>query len=274
MDSSAQSSSKIAIITGAGSGIGKYVTVALAREGYSVVLSGRRKDALEATALEVQQTNSPSAHRADGRHRSRLRAQALRENKRSLRPPRPAVQQRGHFGRGMPLEDLTYEHWKSVVDTNLTGPFLCTQEAFKIMKSQEPRGGRIINNGSISAHSPAAEFRALYGVKTRSYRPHQSDLARRPQIRHRLRPDRHRKRGHRHGGKDEERRSAGQRHHRSRAHHGPSRCRARRRVYGVPAARRERPVHDRNGDEDAFHRPRLAQRQPSGLLGRRLTGQG
>ena len=60
----------------------------------------------------------------------------------------------GGSGRAVPLEDLTYEQWKSIVDTNLTGTFLCTQEAFKIMKSQEPRGGRIINNGSISAHSP------------------------------------------------------------------------------------------------------------------------
>ena len=153
MDSSPHASSKIAIITGAGSGIGKYVAVALAREGYSVVLSGRRQNALETTALEVKQTNSQS-----------LVVPADVTDPASVR--NLFAKTKDAFGRldllfnnagissGGPLEDLTYERWKAVVDTNLTGPFLCTQEAFKIMKSQDPRGGRIINNGSISAHAP------------------------------------------------------------------------------------------------------------------------
>ncbi|MFZ1205738.1 MAG: SDR family oxidoreductase [Candidatus Acidiferrales bacterium] len=152
MDSS-RPSSKIAIVTGAGSGIGKYVAVALAREGYAVVLAGRRKETLEAVALEVTQANS----RALVVPTDVTDPAAIREL---------FAKTKEAFGRldllfnnagvsiGGPLEDLTYERWKSAIDTNLTGTFLCTQEAFKIMKSQDPRGGRIINNGSISAHAP------------------------------------------------------------------------------------------------------------------------
>ncbi len=154
MDSSPHSSSKIAMVTGAGSGIGKYVAVALAQNGYSVVLAGRRKEPLEATALEVKKANSQALVVPADVGDPCFRARAFRENKRRFRAARPAVQQRRHFRPRVPLEDLSYEQWKSMVDTNLTGTFLCTQEAFKIMKSQEPRGGRIINNGSISAHSP------------------------------------------------------------------------------------------------------------------------
>jgi NAD(P)-dependent dehydrogenase (short-subunit alcohol dehydrogenase family) len=94
----------------------------------------------------------------------------------------------------VPLEDLTYEQWKNVVDVNLTGAFLCTQEAIRIMKDQTPRGGRIINNGSISAHAPRPELGALHLDQARHHRPDQVDVARRAQVRHRLRPDRHRQR--------------------------------------------------------------------------------
>src|SRR5881275_2740977 len=144
---------KVAIVTGAGSGVGKAVGLALLREGYHVSLAGRRKDALETVAAEA----------GDARSRALVvptdvcDPQAIR----SL-----FAQTKSAFGRldllfnnagigaaGL-LEDLSVEQWKAVVDTNLTGSFLCTQEAFKIMKDQNPRGGRIINNGSISAHTP------------------------------------------------------------------------------------------------------------------------
>jgi NAD(P)-dependent dehydrogenase (short-subunit alcohol dehydrogenase family) len=153
MNASPHSSSKIATVTGAGSGIGKCVAVALAREGYSVVLAGRRKEPLEATAREVEQA-----------HAQNLVVLTDVTDPASVR--NLFAKMKDAFGRldllfnnagisgGGPLEELSYERWKSVVDTNLTGAFLCTQEAFKIMKSQDPRGGRIINNGSISAHAP------------------------------------------------------------------------------------------------------------------------
>ena len=145
---------KNAVITGAGSGIGKHVAVALAHNGYAVVLAGRRPEPLEATALEVGQDNSQTlVVPADVNDPSSVR-ELFAKTKRAYGRLDLLFNNAGISGRDLPLEDLTYEEWKSVVDTNLTGTFLCTQEAFKIMKSQEPRGGRIINNGSISAHNP------------------------------------------------------------------------------------------------------------------------
>ncbi|MCJ7786195.1 MAG: SDR family oxidoreductase [Desulfobacterales bacterium] len=145
---------KVAIVTGAGTGIGKSVALALLREGYSVVLAGRRVEPLEMTVKEagpfgsqavVVPTNvsEPTSVRALFTKTKEIfgRLDLLFNNAGTGAPP-------------VPLEDLTYEQWKSVVDVNLTGAFLCTQEAFKLMKNQTPRGGRIINNGSISAHAP------------------------------------------------------------------------------------------------------------------------
>jgi len=145
---------KVALITGAGTGIGKHTALALLREGYSVVLAGRRPEPLQTTVAEA----GAAADRAlavptDVGDPASVRALFAK-----------TVETFGRLdllfnnaGMGAPpvlLEDLTYEQWKAVVDVNLTGSFLCTQEAFKIMKNQDPRGGRIINNGSISAHAP------------------------------------------------------------------------------------------------------------------------
>ncbi|HKV05047.1 MAG TPA: SDR family oxidoreductase [Candidatus Acidoferrales bacterium] len=147
-------SPKIAVITGAGSGIGKHVAVALAQNGYSVVLAGRRKETLEATALEVRRANAQAlvvpADVTDPASVSQLFAKTIEAFSRLDL----LFNNAGTSGRAIPLEDLGYEQWMSIVGTNLTGSFLCTQEAFKIMKNQNPRGGRIINNGSISAHTP------------------------------------------------------------------------------------------------------------------------
>jgi NAD(P)-dependent dehydrogenase (short-subunit alcohol dehydrogenase family) len=145
---------KVAVVTGAGTGIGKHSALALLEEGYAVVLAGRRKEPLEETAAEAKSAASralvvptdvgdPAAVRAlFARTMEAFGRLDLLFNNAGIGAP-PA-----------PLEDLTYEQWKAVVDVNLTGAFLCTQEAFRIMKSQQPRGGRIINNGSISAHAP------------------------------------------------------------------------------------------------------------------------
>ena len=145
---------KIAIVTGAGSGIGKHVAVALARQNYSIVLAGRRKEPLDATALELKQTSSRAiVVPTDVSDPSSVR-ELFAKTKEAFGRLDLLFNNAGISGRAVPLENLSYEQWKSVVDTNLTGAFLCTQEAFKIMKSQTPRGGRIINNGSISAHTP------------------------------------------------------------------------------------------------------------------------
>jgi NAD(P)-dependent dehydrogenase (short-subunit alcohol dehydrogenase family) len=145
---------KIAMVTGAGSGIGRHVAIALAQQGYSVVLTGRRAEPLEATALKVTRTGSQAlVVLADVGDPGSVR-ELFAKTKNAFGRLDLLFNNAGISGPAALLEDLTYEQWKSVVDANLTGTFLCTQEAFKIMKSQTPRGGRIINNGSISAHSP------------------------------------------------------------------------------------------------------------------------
>jgi NAD(P)-dependent dehydrogenase (short-subunit alcohol dehydrogenase family) len=147
-------SRKIAIVTGAGSGIGRHVAIALAQNGYSVVLAGRRRERLEATGLEVTRSKSEAVVvPADVSDPASVR-ELFAKTQDAFGRLDLLFNNAGISGRAVPLEDLTYEQWRSIVDTNLTGAFLCTQEAFKIMKNQDPRGGRIINNGSISAHSP------------------------------------------------------------------------------------------------------------------------
>ncbi|HET9002174.1 MAG TPA: SDR family oxidoreductase [bacterium] len=144
---------KVAIVTGAGTGVGRAVALALLQEGYSVVLAGRREEPLDITiraggsesvtlAVPTDVADPSSVKRLFARTKEAFgRLDLLFNNAGIGAPP-------------LPLEDLTYDQWKAVVETNLTGTFLCTQEAFRLMKQQEPRGGRIINNGSISAHSP------------------------------------------------------------------------------------------------------------------------
>ncbi|MDH3451010.1 MAG: SDR family oxidoreductase [Gammaproteobacteria bacterium] len=151
---------RTAVVTGAGSGIGRAVALALLAEGYAVALAGRRREALEETrdaaadparALVIPTNVADPASVSElfaNVHQSCGRLDVLFNN----------------AGTGTPavsLEELTFEQWQAVVDINLTGTFLCTQEAFRLMKNQDPRGGRIINNGSISAHVPRP-FAAAY----------------------------------------------------------------------------------------------------------------
>ena len=145
---------RVALVTGAGTGIGKSVALALLQEGYSVVLAGRRQELLEATAREGKSFGSRTlVVPTDVGDPASVRA-LFAKTKETFGRLDLLFNNAGTGAPPVALEDLTYEQWKAVVDTNLTGAFLCTQEAFKIMKSQQPRGGRIINNGSISAHAP------------------------------------------------------------------------------------------------------------------------
>ena len=148
----AEAAKKIALVTGAGTGVGRAASLALMNSGFTVVLAGRRKEMLEETAkLGPAGMSLPvSADMMDPASIAALfdmvkstygRLDVLFNNAGMGAPP-------------VPFEDLTMEQWQSVVATNLTAPFLCTQHAFRIMKDQSPRGGRIINNGSISAHAP------------------------------------------------------------------------------------------------------------------------
>ncbi len=148
------SPSKIAIVTGAGSGIGKASALALMKDGWSVVFAGRRKDMLEAAANEGKATDGKTlVVPTDVSNPEAIKALFAR-TKDTFGRLDLLFNNAGGGAPAVPLEDLTYEQWMTVVNANLTGVFLCTQEAFKIMKAQSPMGGRIINNGSISAHAP------------------------------------------------------------------------------------------------------------------------
>jgi len=149
-----QATGKIAVITGAGSGIGRASALALYAEGFSVVLAGRRRNMLEETAALAQASpprmlvvptdvSDPGSIAAlfETVHATYGRIDLLFNNA-------------GISTRNIPIDDLTYEQWSNVVAVNLTGSFLCAQHAFRMMKNQTPRGGRIINNGSVSAHVP------------------------------------------------------------------------------------------------------------------------
>ena len=145
---------KVAVVTGAGSGIGKGVAIALLRQGWAVALAGRRQPLLEA-ALQESSADPAAGLAVATDVGDAASVRRLFETTRTTFGRLDLLfNNAGATAPGVGLEDVTYDQWKSVVDVNLTGTFLCTQQAFRIMKDQRPMGGRIINNGSLSAHMP------------------------------------------------------------------------------------------------------------------------
>jgi NAD(P)-dependent dehydrogenase (short-subunit alcohol dehydrogenase family) len=153
---------KIAVVTGAGSGIGRAVALALAKVGFTLVLAGRKLPPLEDVAREAGA--GATAVTTDVADRNSVDALFARVTKEFGRLDL-LFNNAGTGSPPAPLEDVTLEQWKSVIDTNLTGAFLCTQAAFRLMKTQQPRGGRIINNGSISATTPRPRMVAYTASK-------------------------------------------------------------------------------------------------------------
>ena len=147
------SSNKVAVVTGAGSGIGKAAALALLAAGYSVALAGRRTELLEKAAAESGAGSRALPVATDVSRPDSVRA-LFAKTKQAFGRIDVLFNNAGTNAPGILFEDLTFEKWKEVVDTNLNGMFLCAQEAYRHMKDQTPRGGRIINNGSISAHAP------------------------------------------------------------------------------------------------------------------------
>ena len=145
--------SKVAIVTGAGTGIGKHTTLALLKAGYRVVLAGRRQELLEEVVAESAAGERALAVRTDVADADSIAA-LFAKTKETFGRLDLLFNNAGTGGPPIPLEELTLEQWQRVVDINLTGSFLCTQHAIRLMKDQQPKGGRIINNGSISAHVP------------------------------------------------------------------------------------------------------------------------
>lgn len=146
--------SRIALVTGAGSGIGRAVSLALHSAGYSMVLAGRRASELEGTAAMVQRRDPPMLAIPTDITQPDAVASLFNQIQQTFGRLDVLFNNAGTSAPGVAMEDLTLEQWNAVVAVNLTGAFLCAQHAVRIMKSQQPRGGRIINNGSISAHSP------------------------------------------------------------------------------------------------------------------------
>ncbi len=145
---------KVALITGAGTGVGRAAVLALAGAGYAITLVGRRKTMLDEVAAEAQKLGAKT-HVAvcDVSKQEDVRA-AFDATVKAFGRLDVVFNNAGVGAPPIPLEDLTYEQWKTVVDINLSGVFFCIQESFRVMKSQSPRGGRIINNGSVSAYAP------------------------------------------------------------------------------------------------------------------------
>src|SRR6185312_4996443 len=158
-------SAKIALVTGAGTGVGRAVAIALAKAGYNLVLAGRRREMLDKVAGEINAAGAQAlAVPTDVSKRESI-VSLFGTVKSTFGRIDVLFNNAGIGAPAVPLEDLPYETWKKVVDTNFTGMFLCTQEAIKIMKAQNPRGGRIINNGSISAHAPRPRSVAYTATK-------------------------------------------------------------------------------------------------------------
>ncbi|MGH9666463.1 MAG: SDR family oxidoreductase [Bryobacteraceae bacterium] len=145
---------KVALVTGAGSGIGRAAALALQGAGYSVALAGRRGAELEKTAAMAGAAGGKMLAAATDVTRPEEVRALFAKTKAAFGRLDVLFNNAGRGAPGVPMEDLTYEQWNAVVNVNLTAVFLCAQEAIKLMKAQEPRGGRIINNGSLSAHAP------------------------------------------------------------------------------------------------------------------------
>jgi NADP-dependent 3-hydroxy acid dehydrogenase YdfG len=233
---------KVALVTGAGSGIGRAVALALLQDGFSVVLAGRRIEPLnelvEAARAAGQQALAVSTDVRDPASVDALFAQIEKTYGRLD----VSFNNAGVNAPAVTMDELTFEQWKAVIDTNLTGVFLCTRGAFGLMKRQSPQGGRIINNGSISRGAGADQ---KYG-------------AGRSRVQHRLQSDRYRQRPDRAVGAHDQRRASGQWHHGHRTHDRCQSCGRCGALHGKPAIVGERAEHDDHGQQHAVRGARLS----------------
>ena len=184
-----ESNGKVAIVTGAGTGIGRSASLALAAEGYSVALAGRRAELLEETITMAGEAASRLLAVPSDIGKPESVAALFAATKERFGRLDLLFNNAGISAPPIPLEDLTYEQWQAVVDVNITGAFLCTQEAFRMMKDQDPRGGAHYQQRlGVRLRSPA-QLGPLHRHQARHHRPDPLHLPGRPQVRHRLRAD-------------------------------------------------------------------------------------
>jgi NAD(P)-dependent dehydrogenase (short-subunit alcohol dehydrogenase family) len=222
---------RFALVTGAGSGVGKASALALARTGWHVALTGRRSELLEETAGEVKALGRRALPKAADVADPEAVKALFAEIEREFGRLDLLFNNAGRGAPAVPIDELPYETWKAVVDVNLNGMFLCAQGAFGLMKRQKPQGGRIINNGSISAHTPRPMAISYNATKHADRDGPSHDLGR----------------------------HTGRWAYGGRADHGPERGRRRRGEHGQPAALDQCAHHDHHGDQDAVRRARIAQ---------------
>ena len=245
----------VAVVTGASSGLGRVIGRALLGAGWQVALAGRREELLAETA-EGGPAEAALVVPADVTSASSVAAlfDAVRDRWGRLDL---LVNNAGLFGPAAQADEIDLADWQRVVDTNLTGAFLCAQHAVRMMKAQDPQGGRIINNGSISAHTPRPNSIAYTATKHAvTGLTKLLSLDGRP-VRHRLRPDRHRQRRDRADQAVRPGRAPGQRLDDGRARFRLPARRRRRALHGLAAAGRQRPVPHHHRDHNALHRTRL-----------------
>jgi NAD(P)-dependent dehydrogenase (short-subunit alcohol dehydrogenase family) len=245
---------KVALVTGAGSGIGRAVSHALMHDGYAVVLAGRRMEPLQETVDLAEADAARCLCVPTDVGKPQQVAELFAQAEQAFGRLDLLFNNAGSYTPGVPMEELSYEQWQATVDVNLTGPFLCAQQAIRIMKAQIPKGGRRLDFGACAAPF----FRALYLDQARHYRPHQIDIAGLQKRQYRLRSDRYRQCRDADDAGDAEGRAAGQWRTRGGAGDGCGTCRRGGAADGLAAARHQRTVHDHHGDLDAVYRPRLS----------------
>ena len=252
-------SNRVALVTGGGTGIGKAAAKALLHANYQVVITGRNLDKLQAALKDIGGTDANTLAVTSDVGDPESVKQLFASLKAKFGRIDVLFNNAGTASPPIPMEDLSYTQWMNVVNANLTGSFLCAQEAMRMMKAQSPKGGRIINNGSISANTPRPFSAPCH--QACDYRVDQIECTRWSSRSHRLQPDRHRQCGHRDDTGHQQRRDSGGWVTEGGTDDGCRACWASRGANCQSAFGEQCSVHDHHGDEHALCGARVVENQ-------------